>query len=156
MATHVADPESDLQELLGRLEERERLMGAVCLARNYTTIAHFRQRLQGELLDVLTETQAKYRSRGVQLKWNLEDFLGGGREITIEIAVRGLKLVMRGTVTSEALAFSEERYIDRLSGEQQSGKLLRLRNLTPEVFRQFILNRITSVVQAVIRMTETH
>ncbi|MCB9850069.1 MAG: hypothetical protein H6817_05130 [Phycisphaerales bacterium] len=104
-----------------------------------------------DLIPMFDQLRAKYAPSGVAMKLDADNFLNGGRDviITIEYSDHGLRF--HGTVTSNAIAFSQTRFTrSDTSGLTDSGPSLRTRDLDHDSFRDFVCARIAALVQSVM------
>jgi hypothetical protein len=143
----------ECEDRLDDLFERHELQTAeqdlpVPPSRELSPIDALRQTFIDELIPVVNELREKYAPKGLNLQMNAERFLGGKREIVIEIQFERVGMRYNGTVIDGAIAFSQTRYDDEdRSGLTASGAALRTRGLNAERFRAFLCDRIAHVVQ---------
>jgi hypothetical protein len=112
-------------------------------------LSRTRRLFQEVLLPVADELRAKYEPSGVTLRVDATQLLGNGRGVTIAIEFQAAGMRLDGTVTDSVVAFQQTRYTrsDR-SGLTGSGPALSLRNLDGEVFRDFLCQRIATLVRS--------
>jgi len=153
--TKLPDPprqssEGELDNLVAALGERKPIATAdPSLKPDHVQRA--RQLFADELVPLFHELREKYADAGVTLEMDVENFLGGGREIRFRFEMGGHCAELDGVVTDEAIAFQETRHAPHLGGELVSGPMLRLRRLTAPVFREFICERLTVLVRTALR-----
>ncbi len=102
-------------------------------------------------MPIFVELMEKYSTSGISMHMDASNFLQGGREISFEFGLGEYRAHLLGTVTTEAIAFHETRYNPEVQGELVSGPMLRLRNLTGETFRNFICERLTTLLRYAMR-----
>jgi hypothetical protein len=85
------------------------------------------------------------------MELDASNLLQGGRELNFEFAVGEYRSLLWGTATTEGIAFHETRHAPDLRGELTSGPMLRLRNLTGEVFRNFVCRRLSVLMRMALR-----
>lgn len=111
-----------------------------------------RQLFAKEFAAVITDLQTKYRDSGVQIAFDVEKFIRGGRTMTLIVEFCGQGSRLEGTVLNGAIAFQQTRYLqNERSGITGSGPTLRTRDLTPEIFRGFVCERIAALVRSALR-----
>ena len=143
----------ECEDRLDELFDRHELQTAeqdlpVPPSKELAPIDALRQLFIDELIPVVNELREKYTPKGLNLQMNAERFLGGKREIVIEIQFERVCMRYNGTVIDGAIAFSQTRYDDEdRSGLTASGAALRTRGLNAERFRAFLCDRIAHVVQ---------
>lgn len=115
-----------------------------------TPLDRLRRLFDAELIPAFEELQNKYADKALKLTFDASRFLGGGRDITIEIEFAGAGIRLQGTVMPNLIAFQQTRYAeDDPAGLTASGPTLRTRDLTGETFRDFVCERIANLVHAV-------
>ena len=113
-----------------------------------------RELFENELMPAFDELREKYRDKEVSLELDALGLLRGGREIVIDVEYAGIGMRFDGTVMSNVIAFQLTQYSKQdPSGITASGPTLRIRDLTPDKFRDFTCQRIASLVHAVIQRT---
>ena len=142
-------PEDELDKLLSGLNEESE--ETVESPYHVDPLRRLRELAVQELIPVFMQLVEKYSSAGISMRMDASNFLEGGREIRFELAIGDHRSVLLGTVTTEAIAFHETRYSPTVTGELVSGPMLRLRGLTAADFRQFICQRLTVLLRAMIR-----
>ena len=104
-----------------------------------------------ELIPIFVELMEKYSAAGLSMEMDASNFLEGGREIRFEFGFGDYRSQLLGTVTTEAIAFHETRFAPDVRGELVSGPMLRLRNLTGKIFREFVCERLAVLLRTVVR-----
>jgi hypothetical protein len=110
-----------------------------------------REKVVQEFVPVFSELAEKYEASGLTMEMDASDLMAGGREVKFEFAVGEHRSVLQGTATSDGIAFQETRYTPQLEGRLTSGPMLRLRNLTAQVFRDFICTRLSVLLRTALR-----
>lgn len=152
-ATAPANKEgSTVNQLDALLREHERHTTLAVAARSASDpAAQFRSRFPAELTPVLEETAEKYCDRGIDVRWNTSTLLSGGRELSFELEFEGQRLILKGMLARDVIAFQEIWSRGNSPGEVRSGPMLRLRAITPDVLREFLCGQIAALVKAVMR-----
>ena len=115
-------------------------------------VERLRERFRNEFVPLVEVLQAKYGDRGVNLRMDAEDFMQGGRRVNLSVEFGGTGIRLEGTVTNTSIAFCQTRYSkDDPAGLTASGPSLRTNGLTVEVFRTFVCDRITAIVELVMQ-----
>ncbi len=143
-------PEQELDTLVNGLQERKRNAVRNGLVRTDPFQA-LRESMLKEFIPIFVELVEKYSESGISLQMDASSFLEGGRELRFEFGAGEHRIHLQGTVTTEAIAFHETRFSPDVQGELVSGPMLRLHNLTGEVFRDFVCRRLAVLVRAAIR-----
>jgi len=118
---------------------------------SFDPLRELRQLTLKELVPAFTELVEKYAPAGITMQMDASNFLEGGREVLFEFCLKDYRIALHGTVTTEGIAFHETRYCPHLHGELATGPMLRLRGLNAQVFREFICERLTHLIRAVMR-----
>lgn len=153
--SHAEEPrepkaEHELDTLLEHLRDRsERQRTAE--ARVNDRIQKFREELITCYIPVFIELVEKYSKNGLSMQMDASNVLEGGRELKFEFALGEFRSQLHGTVTSEGVAFHEVKYTPDFHGELTAGPMLRLRNLTGELFREFICERLSALLRMSMR-----
>lgn len=142
------EPETELDSLLEGLKSQKRISPD---GKHVDPLDKIREITIQELVPTFVELVEKYSDSGISMQMDASSFLEGGREIKFEFGINGHRISMIGTVTTEAIAFHETRYSPNVDGELLSGPMLRLRGLNSEVFRQFICERLTTLIRDAMR-----
>ena len=146
----AGNAEGQLDSLLEHMRERtEQGIGAE--GRGSDRIQAFRKLLISELIPVFVELLEKYSRNGLAMQMDASNFLEGGREIRFEFALGEYRSQLHGTVTGDGVAFHEVRYSPDFHGELTAGPMLHIRNLTAEIFREFICERLALLIKLAMR-----
>lgn len=146
--------EDELDGLIDALENRKR-QDATESADVEDRIESLRKAMFTDYIPIFVEIMEKYSAVGLVMEMDASNFLKGGREINFEFGIEDFRTQLSGTVTTEAIAFHETRYSPDVRGELVSGPMLRLRKLTPEVFRQFLCDRLSVLLRDYLRQRRT-
>jgi hypothetical protein len=145
------DAEDGLDSLLGKFEDWKETRASEPKPPALDPIDLLRKRVLEEFVPIFVELVEKYSKANLSLQMDASSFLQGGREIHFEFSIGEHRLVLHGIVTSEAIAFHETRSAPEIKGELVSGPMLRLRNLDAKVFREFICDKLTTLLRSVMR-----
>lgn len=110
-----------------------------------------REMMVNELVPVFVDIVEKYSQSGISLQMDASNFLEGGREIRFEFGIGEYRSHLQGTVTGEAIAFHETRYSPDFHGELTAGPMIRLRYLNAKTFREFICERLSTLIRTATR-----
>ena len=143
--------EQELDVLLDRLENAAQSEKESEPPSPPDLVRNLREFLMNEMIPIFSELRDKYAETGIALSMDAAAFLEGGREIGFEFELQGHRLQLFGTVTADSIAFCETRYAPHLRGELVSGPLLRIRQMTPQSFREFICEYLSVLVRSVGR-----
>lgn len=118
----------------------------------FSRMDQLRRRFITDLIPAFDQIRQKYAEKGVMLELDADNFVNGGRKLTVTIEYEDAGTRLEGVVTSSAIAFTETRFSssDR-SGVAVSGPSLRIHDLNAHVFRDFVCRQIAPLVQAVLR-----
>ncbi len=103
------------------------------------------------MIPLVASVAQRYADKGVSLRMDASDFVGGGRGLLIEIEFKDQRLRMDGTVTGNAIAFNETRFSGDSGGIVVGGPTLRTRRLDESVFADFLYDRIIKLVKSTSR-----
>jgi hypothetical protein len=143
--------ETTLDELLRLHQQRQAETARAQAASPTDPMVELRRLFRTELIPATDELAEKYASQGVRLKLDVEDFLRGGRSVSLDIHFEHQGLRLTGTVIPGRIAFQETRYSDDAAGGVMSGPALSTRNLSAAQFREFICQQIGALVRSVLR-----
>ncbi len=133
-------------------QEEERELKRKMAAEQRSPLDKLRELFETELVAAFDQLRSKYADKGIVLELDAVGFLNGGRGLRITIEFAGVGMRFDGTVMSNAIAFQQTRYSSQdRSGLTASGPTLRTRNLSAELFREFVCARIAALVQSVVQ-----
>lgn len=110
-----------------------------------------RKMMINELVPIFVEIVEKYSKAGISMQMDASNFLEGGREIRFELGIGEYRSHLQGTITGEAIAFHETRYSPDFHGELTAGPMIRLRYLNGKTFREFICERLSTLIRTATR-----
>lgn len=142
--------EDDLDGLITALETRKRRAVDQSVDKE-DRIELLRKAMFTDYIPVFVEVMEKYSPVGLGMEMDASKFLEGGRELRFEFGIEDFRAQLLGTVTTEAIAFHETRFSPDVRGELVSGPMLRLHTLTPDVFRQFLCERLSVLLRDYMR-----
>ena len=143
--------EGELDRLISLLHERKAKEAQSTASSPPDPIHILREKTVQEFIPLFIELVEKYAKSGITMEMDASNLLQGGRELKFEFAAGEYRSVLHGTATPEGIAFSETRYAPEIRGELTSGPMLRLRNLTGNVFRDFVCERLSILVRSSLR-----
>jgi len=141
--------EDELDSLINVLKRREEegLSGQA----HKDPMQTLREMMVNELVPIFVEIVEKYSNSGISMQMDASNFLEGGREIRFEFGVGAFRSHLQGTITGEAIAFHETRYSPDFHGELTAGPMIRLRYLNGKTFREFICERLSTLIRTATR-----
>ena len=141
--------EDDLDSLIDILKHRDKEGLQDHASRD--PLQALREMMVNDLVPVFVEIVEKYSRSGISLQMDASNFLEGGREIRFEFGIGEYRSQLQGTVTGDAIAFHETRYSPDFHGELTAGPMIRLRYLNARTFREFICERLTTLIRTATR-----
>lgn len=150
-SSSITNPEEELDKLITNMELAKDKEVVPEEDPKVDPLQQLRELTLNEFIPIFVELVEKYSKTGISLQMDASNLLQGGREIRFDFGVGEHRVQLLGTATTEAIAFHETRFNPDVHGELVSGPMLRLRNLTGEVFRDFICTRLAVVIRASMR-----
>lgn len=150
-ATADRNAEKELDALIVSLNERRHNASGQSTTLQLDRVQALRDLTLKALIPVFVELAEKYAESSITMQMDASSFLQGGRELKFEFCLGEYRSELLGTVTADAIAFHETRYSPDVHGELVSGPMLRLRNLTGDTFRNFVCDRVATLVRAAMR-----
>lgn len=143
--------ESQLDTLFAVQESKQTEPGAADRSEG-SRMDQLRRQFVTDLIPSFDALRTKYAEKGVLLELDADNFVNGGRNLSITVEYEGTGSRLDGVVTSVAIAFTETRFSagDR-GGVAASGPSLRIHDLTADTFRDFVCRQIAPLVQSVLR-----
>jgi len=143
--------ESDLDVLLASFKQKgsDGNGGEVAVAQD--PIQALREQIIRDLIPCFLELVEKYGRSGVQLQMDASNLLDGGRELKFEFSIGEYRSELIGTVTSDVIAFHEVRSAPDIHGQLLAGPMLRLKQLSPKTFREFVCERLAMLLKQASR-----
>ena len=143
-------PEDELDALLVKVEEK-RARKQVEPAEQPEAIDLFRARMRQMYMPVFEDLCTKYRAKGVHITMDADELLGGGSTLRFRFCYGDLSLDLDGTVMRGGVAFYLIRSTGATQGAVVSGPMLRIRNLSADEFRSFVVEHIRILVKDALR-----
>ncbi len=145
--------EATLDALLNLHQQRETQQAeeAVRAAQAPDPIEQLRRKMREELVPAFEGLKEKYSAQGLAMEFDPSDFLDGGRTVAFVFALKAHYLRLRGTVVEGRIAFSEILSQGNDNGVMSGGPMLLTRTLGVEQFREFVCERIATLVGFVLR-----
>ncbi|MCG3138327.1 MAG: hypothetical protein HJJLKODD_02190 [Phycisphaerae bacterium] len=147
------ESEDELDTLLQKVEDRKVKQQVNTPAENVDHIAVFRARMRQIYQPVFNDLTQKYLDKGVEMEMDAEEFLGGGTNLKIKYRYMDMGLTLDGTVMRSGVAFYVTKSTGRTAGAVVSGPLMRIRNLSADEFRQFVIDHLMALVKDALRQT---
>lgn len=147
----VAVPEAELDALLAKVEEKRQAKPHEQVEEPPDVIEIFRNRLRQVYRPVFQELHQKYAAKGLTLEMDADEFLGGGTALRFHFTYGDLAMELDGTVMRGGVAFYIVRSVGQTQGAVVSGPLLRIRNLSPDDFRRFIVDHLSQLIRDALR-----
>lgn len=141
--------EDELDSLINVLKRREE--GGLTGQSRKDPLQSLREMMINELVPIFVEIVEKYSKSGIAMQMDASNFLEGGREIRFEFGIGAYRSHLQGTITGEAIAFHETRYSPDFHGELTAGPMIRLRYLNGKTFREFICERLSTMIRTATR-----
>ncbi len=111
----------------------------------------FRGMMRQVYMPIFETLRGKYASKGISMELDADEFLGGGPSLRIKFSYGDLTMDLDGTVMRGGVAFYIVRGVGSKKGALVSGPMLRIRNLTAENFREFIVGHLSQLIKDAIR-----
>jgi hypothetical protein len=144
-------PEDQLDALLNKVEEKRANRELEPQEREPDAIDVFRGLMRQVYIPVFETLSEKYASKGISMELDADEFLGGGPSLRIKFSYGELTMDLDGTVMRGGVAFYIVRGIGSNKGAVVSGPMLRIRNLTAEDFREFIVDHLSQLIKDALR-----
>ncbi len=146
-------PEDQLDALLDKVEEKRANQGFEQQDGERDIVDVFRGLMRQVYMPVFETLRGKYASKGISMELDADEFLGGGSSLKIKFAYGDLTMDLDGTVMRGGVAFYIVRGVGNNKGAVVSGPMLRIRNLTTEDFREFIVDHLSQLIKDALRQT---
>ena len=144
-------PEDQLDDLLDKVEEKRASRGFEQQESEPDVVDVFRGSMRQVYMPVFEMLCAKYAPKGIAMELDVDEFLGGGSSLKIKFAYGDLTMDLDGTVMRGGVAFYIVRGVGNNKGAVVSGPMLRIRNLTAEDFREFIVDHLSQLIKDALR-----
>lgn len=146
-------PEDELDALLDKVEEKQAAKEGQSGEEPLDVIETFRSLMRQVYIPTFETVQAKYASKGISMAMDVDEFLGGGTSFKIRLTYGEVTMELDGTVMRGGVAF----YIIHGNGQNKgavvSGPLLRIRNLSGDDFRHFLVGHLSQLIKDALRQT---
>jgi hypothetical protein len=146
-------PEDQLDALLDKVEEKRANRSFEQQESQPDAVDTFRGLMRQVYMPVFETLRAKYAPKGVAMEFDVDEFLGGGSSLKIKFAYGDLTMDLDGTVMRGGVAFYIVRGVGNDKGAVVSGPMLRIRNLTTEDFREFIVDHLSQLIKDALRQS---
>jgi hypothetical protein len=143
--------ENDLDSLLASYKQKASESGAGEVQATQDPIQSLREQVIRDLIPCFLELVEKYGRSGVQLQMDASNLLDGGRELKFEFSLGEYRSELQGTVTTDVIAFHEVRSAPDIHGQLLAGPMLRLKQLSPKTFREFVCERLSLLLKQASR-----
>ena len=146
-------PEDELDALLDKVEEKQAAKEERSVEEPLDAIETFRSLMREFYIPAFEAVQAKYASKGISMALDVDEFLGGGSSVKIRLTFGEVTMELDGTVMRGGVAFYIVHGTGQNKGAVVSGPLLRIRNLSGDDFRQFLVEHLGQLIKDVLRQT---
>ena len=144
-------PEDQLDALLDKVEEKRASQGFEQHDNEPDVVDVFRGLMRQVYMPIFETLREKYAPKGIAMELDADEFLGGGPSLRIKFAYGDLTMDLDGTVMRGGVAFYIVRGVGNNKGAVVSGPMLRIRNLTAEDFREFIVDHLSQLIKDALR-----
>ncbi len=144
-------PEDELDALLGKVEEKKAKNARDAPEGQADAVDVFRGLMRQVYLPVFEAVRAKYAAKGISMELDADEFLGGGSALKLRFTYGDLTLELDGTVMRGGVAFYIVRSVGRNKGAVISGPMLRIRNLSADDFRHFLVGYLNQLIKDALR-----
>ncbi len=144
-------PEDQLDALLDKVEEKRAGRGLEQQESEPDLVDVFRGSMRQVYMPVFETLRGKYAPKGISMEMDADEFLGGGPSLKIKFSYGDLTMDLDGTVMRGGVAFYIVRGVGNSKGAVVSGPMLRIRNLTAEDFREFIVDHLSQLIKDAFR-----
>lgn len=152
LAQEPSSPSEDnLDELLVKVEQKKAKKEQEQRQPQPDAVAVFRTRMRQVYQPIFEELAAKYSAKNIHMELDAEEFLGGGSNLRIRLSYGELSLDLEGTVMRNGVAFYIIRGVRGTKGAVVSGPMLRIRNLSAEDFREFLVEHLSTLIKDALR-----
>ncbi len=144
-------PEDQLDALLEKVEEKRASGGFDQQESESDVVDVFRGLMRQVYMPVFETLRSKYAPKGLAMELDADEFLGGGPALKIKFSYGDLTMDLDGTVMRGGVAFYIVRGVGNSKGAVVSGPMMRIRNLTAEDFREFIVDHLSQLIKDALR-----
>ena len=149
----VGPPEDELDALLDKVEEKQAAKEGQSAEEPPDAIETFRSLMRQVYIPTFETVQAKYASKGISMAMDVDEFLGGGSSLKIRLTYGEVTKELDGTVMRGGVAFYIIHGTGQNKGAVVSGPLLRIRNLSGDDFRQFLVEHLGQLIKDALRQS---
>lgn len=146
-------PEDQLDDLLDKVEEKRASRALEQRESEPDVVDVFRGMMRQVYMPIFETLRVKYACKGIAMDLDSDEFLGGGPSLRIKFSYGDLTMDLDGTVMRGGVAFYIVRGVGNNKGAVVSGPMLRIRNLTGEDFREFIVGHLSQLIKDALRQT---
>lgn len=146
-------PEDELDALLDKAEEKQVAKQGPSAEEPLDVIETFRSLMRQVYIPTFETVQAKYAPKGIRMTMDVDEFLGGGSALKIRFTYGEVNMELDGTVMRGGVAFYIIHGTGQNKGAVVSGPLLRIRNLSGEEFRQFLVEHLGQLIKDALRQS---
>jgi hypothetical protein len=146
-----AAPEAELDAMLEKAAKRRSRKQPDAADDAPDAVEVFRTQLRDVYCTVFEELRSKYAAKGLTMEMKAEDLLGGGTGLRFSFGYGDLCVQLDGTVTRGGVAFCIVRGAGHSSAALVSGPLLRIRNLSADDFRRFVVEQLSQLIKDALR-----
>lgn len=144
-------PEDQLDDLLEKVQEKRASRGLEQQESEPDVVDVFRGMMRQVYMPIFETLRGKYALKGIAMELDADEFLGGGPSLRIKFSYGDLTMDLDGTVMRGGVAFYIVRGVGNNKGAVVSGPMLRIRNLTGEDFREFIVDHLSQLIKDALR-----
>ena len=144
-------PEDQLDALLDKVEEKRAGREIEEPEGESDVVDVFRGLMRQVYMPVFETLRGKYVPKGIQMELDADELLGGGPSLKIKFSYGDLTMDLDGTVMRGGVAFYIVRGVGKNKGAVVSGPMLRIRNLTAEDFREFVVDHLSQLINDALR-----
>ncbi len=146
-------PEDQLDDLLDKVAEKRASRGLEQQESEPDVVDVFRGLMRQIYMPVFETLRGKYAPKGIAMELDVDEFLGGGSSLKIKFAYGDLTMDLDGTIMRGGVAFYIVRGVGTNKGAIVSGPMLRIRNLTGEDFREFVVDHLSQLIKDALRQS---
>lgn len=146
-------PEDELDALLDKVEDKKANQGLDSDEPQLDAVEVFRSLMRQVYIPVFDTVRAKYAAKGLSMELDADEFLGGGSALRLKFAYGELTMELDGTVMRGGVAFYIIHGVGQNKGAVVSGPMLRIRNLTADEFRHFLVDHLSRLIKDALRQS---
>lgn len=146
-------PEDELDALLDKVEDKKAKQGLDFEEHQPDTVEVFRSLMRQVYIPVFETVRGKYAAKGLSMELDADEFLGGGSALRLKFAYGELTMELDGTVMRGGVAFYIIHGVGQNKGAVVSGPMLRIRNLSADEFRHFLVEHLSQLIKDALRQS---